>query len=207
MSQFDEIFDEYLYNQIIDSDLIKDWRVMGWRGIMLKNSLLWLDDNGKISSINHIPEKQKKRILQYISKDKNRVHNSIKEFVKPILEKKTKKRLFRIDLLGKNDYRYTEWSSYQDVGDKPHVIINNGKQFWGDGSLGDGYFAFKDGQYVYVFVVPRIGTEDTPWEGELKIYRINTNDIKDRPLDFLELQNLQEKGILLEKENVDKTIH
>src|ERR1700753_2326559 len=57
--RFDEIFDEYLVSHIANSK-IKDWSEVGWRGIMLDNGIVWIDDSGKITGTNYQSVKEKR---------------------------------------------------------------------------------------------------------------------------------------------------
>ena len=56
LKRFDEVFDDSLLNDIAHSDPKSDWERVGWRGIMLGNGEVWLDEDYKIIAINHETE-------------------------------------------------------------------------------------------------------------------------------------------------------
>ena len=52
IKRFDEVFDNTLISIIINSDPNRDWSQVGWRGIMLGNGDIWLDDSGRLIALN-----------------------------------------------------------------------------------------------------------------------------------------------------------
>jgi len=63
LAHFDEVFDEEILAIIANSGA-DNWSAMGWRGIMLNDGLLWLDDSAKfIRAINYSSSaEQRKKI-------------------------------------------------------------------------------------------------------------------------------------------------
>jgi len=53
IERYDQIFDETLINEIKNSSVETDWHAVGWRGIMFKSGLVWIDYDGSIIGINY----------------------------------------------------------------------------------------------------------------------------------------------------------
>lgn len=161
IKRYDQIFDAKLKSEIIKSNPAKDWSEMGWRGIMLNQGTVWIDNEGKISSINYQSQYEKNLKTKLISADKARLHSSIAKFKSPEYILETSKFRIRIDDLGNNNYRYASWSLKKPMSEKPDLVITNGK-WTADGSGGNSYFDFKKGDYVYQCYIIVLGTSDSP---------------------------------------------
>jgi hypothetical protein len=171
LERFDEVFDQELLTAISSSSVVDDWAEVGWRGIMFKNGRLWLDTNGKISAINYQTEKEKGYRARLIESEKLNIHASLKHYLEPVLEWKTKEYRIRIDRTGKDRYRYAVWPIKKATSEKPDLILDNGKLFF-DGSGGNHHYDFKSGVVVYRCSVNRLGTDDTP-PGDLEVLKNN----------------------------------
>lgn len=161
ISRFEQIFDAELVNKIVHSDSEKDWRKVGWRGIMLLRGTLWLDTNGKISSVNYESKAEKNIRAKLLKKQKQSLHNTVASFNKPILEWQTRGFHIRIDDLGDNNFRYASWSINKSTSDKPDLVLFNGKITF-EGSGGNHYYSFINGQYLYRCYVNIISNETSP---------------------------------------------
>ena len=171
LQHFDEVFDEQLLKAIASSNIASDWANMGWRGIMFRDGILWLDDNGKITSINYLTEQAKSERARLIDSERKKLHSSLRQFIEPVLEWKTKDYRVRIDRINESKFRYAAWSALKITTEKPDIILENGTLFF-DGSGGNHYYDFRTGVYLYRCLVNEIGTEDTP-PGELEVYKNN----------------------------------
>ena len=60
IEKYNMLFDNYLKEMIIKSDVEKDWKRMGRRGYMLYDGIIWLvPDNYKLKAINYTSDKEK----------------------------------------------------------------------------------------------------------------------------------------------------
>ena len=180
LQRFDQIFDKDLCARIAHSSIAKDWTAVGWRGIMLDRGLLWLDQGGTLIAVNYRSKAEDRFKGELIKRDKERLHHSLREFEKPELVGETDKLLVRIDVLKDEKYRYAVWPKGSPFSRKPDLVLKNGEVIF-EGSGGNHYFEFKNGEYRYRLYVWVIGAEDTP-PGLLEIYKsdklLSKQDIK-----------------------------
>jgi len=146
---FDTIFDENLLNIIKSSSIETDWFGVGWRGIMLRNGIIWIDYDGKIIAINYQSPHEIAQRDAIILELKNNLHESLIDFMSPILLCETENYKMRIDLLNSNDnYRLAIWSKEKEQSDMPDMVLSNGKRIF-DGSGGNHSFIFNNKlQYI-----------------------------------------------------------
>lgn len=161
LKRYDQIFDADLKNEIIKSNPAKDWSQVGWKGIMLNQGSIWIDEDGRLITINHQSKYEEDLKNKLIQSDKAKVHSSIAKFKEPVYILETSKFRIRIDDLGNNSYRYASWSIKQKMTEKPDLIITNGKWIQ-DGSGGNHHIEFKKGNYVYDCDIIVLGEKDAP---------------------------------------------
>lgn len=159
LNRYNEVFDDTLINMIVTSEPARDWSKMGWRGLMLRNGQLWLDENGKLIAINYQSAAERKRRVLLVDKEKKQIHPSIKEFERPACLLTTSKFRIRIDDMGNGNYRYASWSLKNRQNDKPDLIIENG-QFIPEGTGGNHRYEFKNDGYIYSCSITLLGKED-----------------------------------------------
>lgn len=169
LSRFDEVFDAKLTQMIANSNLKTDWTYMGWRGIMLSHGVVWVDINGNITSVNYQSDKEKNIKTKIINSQKKSLHKSLRNYLQPILEWKTEKFHIRIDDLGDYNYRYVSWSVNKYSSEQPDLILQNGEMTF-DGSGGNHYYTFKNGEYIYRCYVSVIGNSTSP-PGTIEVYK------------------------------------
>lgn len=159
IQRFDEIFDKEFVAHILKSKT-KDWSEVGWRGIMLDDGAIWIDDEGKITSVNYQSYKEKQLLANVIQTDKNQLPKSLQDFDKPLYLIFTKNYKIRIDQTAEGIYRYAAWK-IKNQKNEPDIIIKNGVlEFQGSG--GNHIITFKNNDYIYTISINEIGTEDTP---------------------------------------------
>ena len=171
IERYDEIFDDQLIGMIVNSDLGKDWKGAGWRGVMLKLGQVWLHYDGKLHAINYKSEFEKAKQTELIDLDRKRLHPCVRKFRHPVFEWKTKSYIIRVDDMDDWDYRYSSWSIDKKLSDKPDLVIYNG-EYHPQGSGGNHNYDFKNGEYIYRVDVNRLGKysyEEYP--GTLDIYK------------------------------------
>ena len=148
LKRYHQIFDQDLVRKIIKSNINNNWSKVGWRGIMLNQGDIWLNENGQLISVNSISNYEKKLIQQFITLDKKKLHHTLMVYEKPIFKGYTKKVRFRIDLLKDQTYRYTSWDINKGMNEKPDLVIFKGKLNI-EGSIGNQIFEFKNLDYQY----------------------------------------------------------
>ena len=176
IDRYNEIFDDSLQRIIVESDLHRDWSEVGWRGIMLRNGLLWLDTNGSLIRVNYESKEEHNQRINLIGQEKVRLNESIQDFIEPMFVWETKKFRIRVDKTGTNEYRYASWSIGKNQKTKPDTILTQGALvFTGTpnlmlingeiiytGSGGNHYYLFKNGDYEYECRVVVFGNQDSP---------------------------------------------
>ncbi|WP_445946208.1 hypothetical protein [Shewanella sp.] len=171
ISRFEQIFDAELIKLIAKSNPETDWSAVGEQGIMLAYGLVWLDLDGKIISVNYESNVEKSIRHKLIDKQKGFLHESVKDFNKPILAWRTKGFHIRIDDLGENYFRYTSWSVNKSQSQMPDLILLKGNIIF-EGSGGNHYYSFSNGDYIYRCYVGSIGN-DTFFLGRLTVFKAN----------------------------------
>lgn len=148
IEKFDLLFDDYLLNEIVNKP--EEWQRMGTKGIIFKDGDLWLDiDGSKIISINYKTKKQENLKQLLITKEKDLIHQSLKDYSKPLFEVYTDKYRIRVDYLENRKYRYAAWNIDNNISDKPNIILTNGTiEYNGNGGTYSLYFS--NGEYKYV---------------------------------------------------------
>lgn len=136
LKRFDEVFDEALLSEIAQSSLADDWGRVGWRGIIFKSGALWLNDDYKISAINHETKKAIAVRAKLIAEDKKRLPLALRDFDEPELEWVTSRHLVRVDQKG-DDYRLTV---FQGSSPKKLLFMLHNGTFRLDGQLGACFF-------------------------------------------------------------------
>ena len=159
IERFDEYFDESLINKIASSTL-DDWHMMGWRGIMFDNGLIWMEEDGSVRAINYETKKAKKIRLQAIQQDKKSLHSTMQDFVSNAHQWQTATNSIRIDKLPNENYRFSSWSSH-DLLALPNMVINNGT-FRCDGSACAKVYTFTSSNLKLVVLTGGITSESSP---------------------------------------------
>ena len=150
LKRYDEIFDAILLKMIVDSD-ITNWSEVGWRGIMLNNGDVWIDeydDGVKLQAINYQSNAETNKKEALINDYRNSVHESLRKFENPIAEIKTKSYLIKIDYIGNDLYRYASWKVGSSISEKPDLILTNGILSI-EGSMANHVYSFTNGNYIY----------------------------------------------------------
>lgn len=169
IKRYDEIFDTTLKTEITNSDPAKDWSDMGWRGMMLNQGIIWMDFDGRLSSINYQSKTEVDLKKKLIAAQKKELDSSIAFFQKPICVLETDKFRIRIDNLGNENYRYVSWPIGKTMSEKPDLIIYRGN-FVVEGSGGNHQYEFKKENYTYECAFIVAGEKNSP-PAKLTIYQ------------------------------------
>jgi hypothetical protein len=136
---------------------------------MLDQGSLWLDYDGTITAVNYQSDAEKCLMDELIETEKKSLYPSLRVLEAPVLVGVTDKFIVRIDDLGNSEYRYAVWPKGSQESSKPDLILKNGEIVF-DGSGGNHYFNFKNGNYVYKVNVIVMGSDQDP-PGLLEIYK------------------------------------
>jgi hypothetical protein len=169
ITNYSRLIDSSFKSEIINTDIPVDWSAVGWRGIMLKHGALWLDSEGNLLAINYESEIEETERLKLIEVDRSNLHESLREFERPLYVFETSKFKIHIDQLKDGSYRYSSWGVKESVSTKPNLVIKNGN-WTPDGSGGNNYYTFKNGDYTYQLYIIIIGTDTSP-PAELSVYK------------------------------------
>lgn len=181
--RFNEIFDSTLINMISKSK-ISQWSEVGWRGIMLGNGQVWIDSySGKIIEVTYQSDFEKQQMKQLIQKEKDNIYSSLKIFERPKFKIQTKHFYIRVDELKDYKFRYASWKIGSSELTKPNLVLENGV-LEHEGTSGNHFITFKNGEYKYIVYRSLIGEENTP-EISVEVFK------NDKLI-------LKEDGILLE---------
>ena len=159
IQRFDDIFDKEFLDHVGKSK-ISDWSEVGWRGIMFDNGTLWIDDDGKIVTVNYQSPKEKQLLINAIQADKNQLPKSLQDFEKPVYLIVTKNYKIRIDETKEGVYRYAGWKIKSTKSEPDIIIENGGLEFQGSG--GNHTITFNNNGYTYTVSINELGTVDTP---------------------------------------------
>ena len=144
IEKYDMLFDDYLKDMIIKSNLEKDWKRVGGHGYMLYDGIIWLaPDNYKLKAINYTSNKEEAYQQRIQEESKKVLHSSIKDFAHPTLSFKTDNFIIRVDEMGQENYRYASWNKNKSTLDEPDIVIHDGiRHFYGSGGNHDYLFKF-----------------------------------------------------------------
>ncbi len=157
--RFDEIFDKWLVGHIATSK-IGDWSEVGWRGIMLDRGTIWIDDEGKIMTVNYQSEQEKRLLAAAITASKEELPPVLRDFEKPVYRIVTRNYNIRIDEKPGNKFRYISWK-VKHKKSEPDLVLENGVlEFQGSG--GNHTITFKNKEYAYVISVNEIRSKSMP---------------------------------------------
>ena len=169
--RYTEILDPFLKANIVSSNIKTDWAIVGWRGIMFNNGDLWLDNDGRLTTVNYLSKLEKNKRFKLIENDKKSIHESLNKFKEPVLIIETTRFKIRIDLLNNGKYRYASWPINSKTHQKPDLILKNG--IWRtEGSGGNHRYKFVNGNYQYDCVIYILGETEHP-SAELIVYQNN----------------------------------
>jgi len=208
INRYDEIFDKKFKNMILNSE-DKDWTMIGSRGPMFKDGLIWLGGMDKIINIYYYSEWEKNQQKKLLQKDKNSLHKSLSNFENNILTAVTKNFRIRIDEFKKNTYRYTVWDRGESKNVKADLVLNNGTKTY-EGSGGNHYYTFLNGDFKYIVDMNILGYDDSI--GDLKVYKKNKLILKEKieakvkNLKYYDNKNIEEVSNRIEKQKITKKL-
>ncbi len=167
--RFDEVFDDSILAVIEKSDALNDWSLVGWRGYMLHNGDVWIDEEGRLLGVNYQTRLSQEIRDSLIVKDKNQIYEQLRNYKSPVCLLKTESMWVRVDQLSDNSYRLVSWELAQKLSEKPKEILLQGKMERG-GSCGNVEYIFKNKGLKYLVEIIECGSEEDP-PARLSIYK------------------------------------
>ena len=164
IKKYKMLFDDNIKGTIVNSKA-KDWKEMGYEGIMLGAGDVWLDYEGKLIAINLISDEEQKYIENWYKEDHKNIYKDLQQYKKNVYIFRTENNIGRIDEL-ENGYRLALWSKNSDMKTKPDVIVLNGS-YEIQGSAGNTIYTFKDGEKEYNFYITHLSYDSPPYELEI----------------------------------------
>lgn len=104
MEKFEEIFNSNFFDTISRIDTESDWFLVGWRGTMLNDGILWITDDYKIRAINYSSELGRQNRNRLIQLQAEELPSEQKDFDEPILNWYTEDFQIRVDRIS-GEYR------------------------------------------------------------------------------------------------------
>ncbi len=155
------LFDDSLKTALSNSNIERDWTVVGSQGVMFDQGTLWLDMQGQLLRINYETALEQSQRQHWIKQDKAQLHPSLQDYESPILSLTTKKYKVRIDALANERYRYASWPVQAAMSIQPDLIVKNGR-YEQRGTGGNHSYIFTNGIYDYEVAIHVIGTGEEP---------------------------------------------
>ena len=118
----------------------------GWRGIALKDGLVWFN-NGRISSINLQTTAYQKALQAAKRQDSNRLYASARGYDKITFQCRTQRLFIRVQQHG-DGLRYFAWKNGANLLTKPELELTGGK-YDAQGSGGNFDLEFKNEGFTY----------------------------------------------------------
>ena len=158
--RFEEVFGDDLISAIRASNFDENWSKMGTKGTMLNSGQVWLHDTRHtIIAINEKSPLDAVIRRNLIEFDKQRLHESLRDFESPALEWLVGRYRIRVDRMPDGTYRYASWDRNVSVLNAPELVVKGGTVHY-EGSAGNHFYEFKQGKYTYkvsVFFPGRYG--------------------------------------------------
>ena len=109
---------------------------------------IWLDADGKISSINYSSKDEQKAKQFLIDKIKKEMYPTVNTWNENVIVAESEKLLIRVDRTDKG-LRYVSWSKGRTTKDRPDIILYNGAEV-AQGTMGGWTWTFKNGDWTYI---------------------------------------------------------
>lgn len=143
------LFDAEFKQKLINAKFSSENTIDNYMGCGLLQGDIWLEDNGKITTINHSSPSEIELQRAMTREIASWMYPSVKEWKKNLVLCKSKVFLIRVDLLDDNSLRYISWSNPKTISDKPDLVLYKGDQEF-HGTIGGERFTFKNGEWTYI---------------------------------------------------------
>lgn len=153
-SKYNEIFDDKLKSELINSNVEHDWLETESYGLMLESILVGISLDGKLTLIPLSKAEEVKRD-SLIEIDRDTIHKSIKKYKYPLLHMTTSQSNIRIYMTGAGYCSLTIWDKDSSLSSKPKLIIEKGLFYYPPWS--HVHFSFYNDPYKYEIFIDRDG--------------------------------------------------
>ena len=178
------LFDSAFKNKLTSTTFDSSNTIDRYNGFGIYNGDLWLYDDGRIMTINYSSEQEQELLKQLHQETESKIHSSVDDWKLNILVCQTDKFLIRIDLMENNELRYISWSKTKNIGDKPDLILFDGKQEF-QGTMGGVTYTFENGNWTYTIDRVEMAESDDKLGLYLRVYQddelktnVKTEEIK-----------------------------
>ncbi len=147
ISYYDTLFDDEFKKRVLhfkDSDIFQH---EGNYGLFAGD--IWIDEKGKIISINHSSDKEEALSLKMTNELKSKMYPEVNSWESNIMVLKCDKFMVRLDNTKDKGIRYVSWGKGKQISDKPDLILYNGAEEF-QGTEGGVTWTFKNGQWTYI---------------------------------------------------------
>jgi len=154
-SKYNEIFDDKLRSEIINSDVEHDWWETESYGLTLQSIHVGISLDGKLTVLPLSKAEEVKRD-SLIEIDRDTIHKSIKKYKYPLLHMTTSKSNIRIYMM--SDPRKCTlviWDKDSSLSSKPKLIIEKGLFYYPPWS--HAHFSFYNDPYKYELFTDKDG--------------------------------------------------
>jgi hypothetical protein len=143
------LFDDFFKQALIKTKFTHENVVDNSRGLGLLYGDLWLNEKGKIMTVNYSSSAEVTLQKKLIDETKSVMHKSVNKWKENIIVCETDKYLIRVDMLDDDSYRYTSWNKPKTISEKPDLVLFNGEQEF-QGTMGGVTYTFKNSDWVYI---------------------------------------------------------
>lgn len=143
------LFDDFFKQALIETKFNNENVVDNSRGLGLLYGDLWLNENGKIITVNYTSSAEVSLQKTLIDETKSVMHKSVSKWKENIIVCETDKYLIRVDILDDDSYRYASWNKPKKISDVPDMVLFHGEQEF-QGTMGGVTYTFKNKDLSYV---------------------------------------------------------
>jgi hypothetical protein len=148
ISYYPILFDKEFKKKVIKFDSSDIFQHNGSYGLFAGD--MWIDEDGKIISINHVSESEKIFSIKLTNEIQSKMYPEIKEWKRNVIVCESKKYLVRIDdINGHDSLRYISWGKGKQISDKPDLVLYGGTSEF-QGEQGGVVYTFKSGEWSYI---------------------------------------------------------
>ena len=142
VKRFSQVFDEDIIKVIRKSN-VEDWQTIGWRGTMLADGIVWMNDEGKVYRVTQAAKGVMDWRKQLEQQDKARLHPSVRIYEEAIALLFTNEYFIRIDRVKGEEYRLSAWKKEEKMSTAPSYVFEKGFLEI-EGSMANRLFTFSE---------------------------------------------------------------
>ena len=170
------LFDEEFKRKIIEDGMTDPFQRNGQIGLL--SGGIWLNEEGKIITINYNPDAETALKKQLEEEVYQIMHKSVEPAMANALVCECEGFLIRIDEMEvkeESQYRYVSWGEDKTIAQKPDLILENGDmEFYG--TMGGYGYTFRNGKWTYKVETVRLA-ESEDQEGTFLVVSEGENEV------------------------------